>query len=308
MKHLLANFLGNPTRYLEDPRNQRILAISGFVVLFSCLLFLLFGSASRRGETVSAEGMTATPLSTTPTITPTRWWIKVTTTSSPAPSSIAGPTDPTEMLSGDCPSSFSSPLQSGIYAYISLTPPLPNRIRSGAGKLYSYLGQIEPGGGVRVIDGPLCADGFSWWLVESTQGTLRGWTAEGKGPEQWVIPCPDQTVACNKKLVPTPSPLASYQQPSKEGDKQIDNKCKSDRLAVGILAQVEQDGLLVIRSEPNTGDVVGRAGPLSVVKIVDGPSCVGVAIWWKVNIVTLNLFGWATENNLYACSKEDRCN
>ena len=80
--------------------------------------------------------------------------------------------------------------------------------------------------------------------------------------------------------------------------------CKSDKLAVGILAQVEQDSLLVIRSEANTGDVVGRAGPLSVVNIVDGPACADGAVWWKVNIVALNLSGWATEINLYACSIE----
>jgi hypothetical protein len=203
------------------------------------------------------------------------------------------------------PLSFSSPLQSGIYAYISLTPPLPNRIRSGAGKANSYLGQIEPDGGVRVLEGPLCADGFSWWLVEFTQGGLRGWTAEGKGSEQWVMPCPDQTVACNKKPAPTPSSPAGSTSSSKDKDK---NKCKSDKLAVGILAQVEQDSLLVIRSEPDTGDVIGRAGPLSLVNIVDGPTCVGNAVWWKVNIVALNLSGWATENNLYACSKEDGCN
>lgn len=247
------------------------------------------------------------PISITPTITPTKWWIKTTATSSPTPSRITASTDPASMLASDCPSVFSSPLQSGMYAYISLTPPLPNRIRSGAGKANSYLGQIEPGGGVRVLEGPLCVDGFSWWLVESTQGGLRGWTAEGRGSEQWVIPCSDQTVACNKKPRPTPFSPASSTSSSKDKDKNKGTNCKSDKLVVGILAQVEQDSLLVIRSEPDTGDVVGRIGPLSVINIVDGPACAGGAIWWKVNSATLNLLGWATETNLYACSKEDGC-
>jgi hypothetical protein len=100
--------------------------------------------------------------------------------------------------------------------------------------------------------------------------------------------------------------LAASTPSSKFKDK--DSKCKSDKLTVGILAQVEQGSLLVIRSEPNTGDVVGRAGPLSVVNIVDGPDCAGDAMWWKVDIAALNLSGWATENNLYPCSKEDGCN
>ena len=58
---------------------------------------------------------------------------------------------------------------------------------------------------MRVLEGPLPADGFSWWLVEFTQGGLRGWTAEGRKSEQWVIPCPDQTVASDKKPMSTPS-------------------------------------------------------------------------------------------------------
>jgi len=235
---------------------------------------------------------------------PTKWWIKATATSSPTPSSLTTSADPAGMPASGCPSSFSSPLQPGIYAYISLTPPLPNRIRSGASRATSYLGQIEPGNGVRVLDGPLCADGSSWWLVESAQDGLQGWTAEGKGSEQWIIPCPDRTAACNKKPAPTPSsPAASTSSP-----KDKDNRCKSDKLVVGILAQVEQDSLLVIRSEPNAGEVVGRAGPLSVVNIVDGPACAGGAAWFKVNSTALNLSGWATENDLYACSKEEGCN
>lgn len=144
----------------------------------------------------------------------------------------------------------------------------------------------------------MCADGFSWWLVESTQGGLRGWTAEGRESEQWVTQCPNQTVACNKKPAPTPSSSAASTSSSKDKDKNKGNKCKSDKLAVGILAQVKQDSLLVIRLESNTSDVVGRAGPLSVVNIVDGPVCAGGAIWFKVSIATLNISGWTTENNL----------
>jgi hypothetical protein len=86
-------------------------------------------------------------------------------------------------------------------------------------------------------------------------------------------------VACTKRPAPTPSSPAASTSPSKEKDKNKDNKCKSDKLAVGILVQVEQDSLLVIRSEANTGDVVGRAAPLSVVNIVDGPACADGAVW-----------------------------
>jgi hypothetical protein len=307
MKHRIANFPASPTRFINDLRNQRILAISVFVVFFSCMLFLLFGKATRRDETEFAKAMSVTPVSTTPTVTPTKWWVKGTATVLPIPSSVTAYKEIVGISARDCPSSYSSPLQSGIYAYISPMPRLPNRIRSGAGKEYSYLGQIEPGDGVKVLDGPLCADGFSWWLVESTQAELRGWTAEGRESEQWVIPCPQQTVACNKTLSLTPTSAASPALSSRDRGQNNPNKCKSEKLTTGILALVLQDSLLVIRSEPNNGDAVGRAGPSSVVNIIDGPSCAGGAVWFKVNIAALHLSGWATEHNLYACSKEDDC-
>jgi hypothetical protein len=109
-------------------------------------------------------------------------------------------------------------------------------------------------------------------------------------------------VACNKKPLSTqPSPA------SKDNNTTADNECRSEKLAVGILAQVEQGSLLVVRSEPIIGDLVGRVGPLSVVNIVDGPSCAGDTVWWRVSIATLNLSGWAAENSLSVCTKEDGC-
>jgi hypothetical protein len=113
-------------------------------------------------------------------------------------------------------------------------------------------------------------------------------------------------VACSKR--PTPIPSSPAASPSSSNDRSKDSNCKSHKLTIGILAQVEQDSLLVVRSEPDTGDIIGRIGPLSVVNIVDGPDCTGGAVWWKLNFAILNLSGWTTENNLYACSKEDRCN
>lgn len=304
MRQNIANNFSKGTRFLNDPKNRRILALTCLVVFFLFLLLLLLERTADHGEPADTESAKATSIYTTPTTAPTKWWIRVT----PLPSLLAAPIEPSSQPSSNCPSSFSSPLQPGIYAYISLTPSLPNRIHSSAGKRNSFLGQVEPGGGVRVIEGPVCADGFSWWLVESTQDGLRGWTAEGRGQEQWVIPCPDRTRACEKKPVPDPSSQETSTPVSGAEEQNKNNQCWSDILSVGILARVDQDSLLVIRSKPNAGSVIGRAGPLSVVNIIDGPSCTGSTVWFKVNVSTLNLSGWATENNLDACSKENDCN
>ncbi|OGO25541.1 MAG: hypothetical protein A2136_02110 [Chloroflexi bacterium RBG_16_54_11] len=37
------------------------------------------------------------------------------------------------------------------------------------------------------MDGPRCADGFTWWFILSLDG-LEGWTAEGNGAGYWLIP------------------------------------------------------------------------------------------------------------------------
>ncbi len=93
----------------------------------------------------------------------------------------------------------------------------------------------------------------------------------------------------------------------KKQDKQQSN-CQSDKFTIGMLAQVGQDSLLVLRSEPYRGEVNGRAGPMSIVNVIDGPSCTGGAVWWKINVLDVDLVGWATESNLNACPKDSACN
>ena len=303
MKYI-AKFLRNPTEFFKDERNQKILILSIFIFVFVCLLILLVRGASRRSDEAANNGVAAaTSVSVTPTTMPTKWWIKMTATSSPVLSGRTTSAAPAGSPARNCSKRFSSPLKAEIYAYISLTPPLPNRVRSVAGLSSSYLGQLEPGSGLQVINGPVCADGYSWWLVESLHGGLRGWTVEGKNSEQWVVPCPNERVACNQTAVPT-SPSVEITQ-----DKNRDKRnCKSDKLSAGMFAQVGQDSLLVVRSEPATGKVIGRAGPMSIVNIVEGPTCTGDEVWWNVNVFELRLVGWATENNLIACPKDSECN
>lgn len=240
----------------------------------------------------------------TSTVTPIKWWVKVPATR--ASTQLEGPvaTNGTEAVTQACfPNAFPK-LQPDLYAYISLIPPLPNRVRASAGKANAYLGQIQPGAGVKLIDGPLCVDGFSWWLVEAVEGGMRGWTVTGSKSEQWVLPCPNPTVVCKVTPVSTPSSPTTARL-STQNDNQ--GTCISDVLSIGMLTQVEQENLLVIRSEPYIGSVLGHAGPLSAVTIVDGPACVGDTIWWKVNVASLNLSGWTAEANLRACSKENGC-
>jgi hypothetical protein len=63
-----------------------------------------------------------------------------------------------------------------------------NLLRTSAGVDHSRQGGIMPGEIVKITDGPECADGYTWWYVESTENEMAGWTAEGDGTDYWLIP------------------------------------------------------------------------------------------------------------------------
>ena len=88
-----------------------------------------------------------------------------------------------------CGASLVSRLAVGKYAYVNLTPPLPNRVREGAGKAYGVVARIQPGQVVKVIDGPVCADGWAWWKIRAEDSGVVGWTAEGDDHDYWLVPC-----------------------------------------------------------------------------------------------------------------------
>ena len=278
--------------------------LTGFIFLILFALTSFARSAAHPSQVIiNTNRSTAISTLARPTTTSTKWWIKITATTHPT--MLTAPTASDGPKAGNCSNVSSSPLRTKRFAYIALMPPLPNRIRSDASRSSAYLGQIEPGAGLRVIDGPLCADGFSWWLVESLDKRLRGWTVEGRNSEQWLIPCPNVDVQCSFVATPTPQKVIP---PDDNTANPTQNTCKSDKLTVGMLAHVDQDSLLVIRAEPSVGEVIGHAGPLTIVKTIDGPACAGSILWWKINALDLGIMGWTTENYLEPCPKDGQCN
>jgi len=70
-----------------------------------------------------------------------------------------------------------------------VTPGLPNRARSAPGIYSDVLTELLPGTVVKVVDGPVCADGYVFWKVESELiPGGSGWTAEGDGSGYWLEP------------------------------------------------------------------------------------------------------------------------
>lgn len=77
----------------------------------------------------------------------------------------------------------------GDYAQPAGAVTLANRIRSEPAIGDNIIAGFTPGMFIKIIDGPVCADGFVFWKVESrfiTGGV--GWTAEGDGINYFLEP------------------------------------------------------------------------------------------------------------------------
>jgi hypothetical protein len=89
---------------------------------------------------------------------------------------------------GSCPGAPPQRLNVGGKAYIcTLSDPV--RLRDGAGRQFSALVSLDPGTGLNVIGGPICADGWSWWRVQTYSGNI-GWIAEGGDSVDPYFLCP----------------------------------------------------------------------------------------------------------------------
>jgi len=305
MLKLLSEFLRSPGDCFQDERRQRIVIISLFSLLFVCILFSMFRGAARRRNASGDPDATGTPMAPAPT--QTKWWVRHEPSETPTSLILSEqtPIAVTEQLAtaNNCPA-YAAAFKPGTFGYISLFPPYENLVRSGAGKNYSTVGYIEVGDWVKILAEPVCTDdGYVWLNVQSAAGSSN-WTAGAHKSAQWVIPCPDTNKKCSKKKPIGSISATPNSNNNGDGDDNNPNACVSDKLAVGLDAQVSPNDLLVVRSEPFTGSVLGRLAPLTVINIIDGPKCAGGAVWWKVWGTQT---GWAVENNLRACPKEGEC-
>lgn len=61
-----------------------------------------------------------------------------------------------------------------------------NRVRTEPTLNGQEVGRIEPGERFFILDGPVCADGFTWYQVDYF--TTIGWTAESDDTDYWLEP------------------------------------------------------------------------------------------------------------------------
>ena len=67
-----------------------------------------------------------------------------------------------------------------------ISPTVPNRIRSLPSTSGSIVGELPGGSEFIVRDGPVCAEVYTWFLIE--YNGITGWTAEGTGQNYFIGP------------------------------------------------------------------------------------------------------------------------
>jgi len=153
-----------------------VVGIAG-VVLIVCLLALIisqwpFSTSATSTPTVSTAIVTATP-SPTATSLPTP-----TPSLTPIPSSTPTNTPtPTNSDSSSCPGAPPQRVRVGDRAWVC-TAYEQLIVRAQPRRGSAERTRLEPGTPVTVIDGPVCANVFSWWKVRTDSGSV-GWVAEG---------------------------------------------------------------------------------------------------------------------------------
>lgn len=103
------------------------------------------------------------------------------------PTPVMSPT-PVQRAYLPCEKAPYSRLEVGMYGRTQPEPALPQRLHKEAGKDSEQRGSILPGETVKILEGPVCADDWVWWKVETLSGRRVGWAAEGDLEEYWLFP------------------------------------------------------------------------------------------------------------------------
>jgi hypothetical protein len=138
---------------------------------------------------------------------------------------------------------------------------------ASAGNLLNRLGV---GQRVTVLEGPVSADGYTWWRVDDGQGNV-GWAAQGDGADEWLAPQTGTSV-----LPVNRSPLVG------------------DRVRVTMDAGQQ----LSIRTAPGTNAaVVTRVDSGVEFTILAGPQSANGFIWYQIRSDDGQTQGWAADGN-----------
>lgn len=183
---------------------------------------------------------------------------------------------------GACPGAMVSQLVIGAQAQVN--PGEPNNVRAEPSIDAEQLFQIPAGGVMDVLDGPVCADGYAWWLISYEDQT--GWTVEGTDTEYFLdyLPSTDDV---------TPDTTLTLTDPACQPQAAI-----RPQLQVGQTAHLRYPYPHRVFEEPSdTSAALGQIESEETIHVLAGPVCGdygGRSVWW-FEVRTDSITGWVIE-------------
>ena len=153
-----------------------VVGIAG-AALIICLLAFAFNWWPSSIPTSATPTPSPLNISVTDTLYPTATPLPILT---PSLTLASSPTDtpiPTRSRPSSCPGAPPQRVQVGERARVC-TAYEQLIVRAQPRRSSAELGRLQPGKYVTIIDGPICADVYSWWKVRTDSGIV-GWVAEG---------------------------------------------------------------------------------------------------------------------------------
>lgn len=272
-----------------------LLVIGGYFLIDN-----LFGGPNPPPTTVAATATTTAVVAVNPTVAPDQTLAEPTATATVPPAVTVAP------AVNAAQSTFSRRLKENSASHRSLAvdgcalrsrlwvgatvyfDDIPaNTVRDAPGKAGARLGEFAvKGDGMRVIDGPVCADGWVYWKVvsyetrTSTGAPLTGWTAEGDESRYW--------------LVPLTHPFAYL-----PGSREVCPGAYASRLQVGDTVVVTYEPAyrnIVRASAYRDAKEEFRIEPGEPVTVIGGPECADGWVWWQIRDAA-GKTGWTSEGD-----------
>jgi len=215
-----------------------------------------------------------------PTPTPTRPPVTLLTPASPAVPGQGGAATPTPGLV--LPTATLPPQPTATFtptplpgtaivvgAPVRIAAPGGLNLRESASTSGPIITRLGFGQVVTVVDGPVTADGFTWWKVDDQQGNV-GWVAEGDGEDEWLTP--------------------------RIGEAQPVNR--APRVGDRVRVTMDPGQQLSVRALPGTdAPLVTRVNAGDEFTVVAGPQSADGFIWYQIRSDDGSVEGWAADGD-----------
>ena len=190
------------------------------------------------------------------------------------PDEIAAPSE--------CPNTPPTRLTVGGNAKLAFTDGTSLNVRTEAnGDILAT--QLPEGTQVSVLNGPICAGGYNWYMIQPVNGEVGGWSAEGVVGEYWLEPVLNLTIGTPVATATNPPraiPTATIGGIS-SGDC---SNAPPNYLQVGSVARVaDLGGTLALRSTPSAPTPFAQLNANTLVNVLTGPQCHDGLRYWEIN-------------------------